>query len=79
MRGAACGADEKFAAVELHGQSPSMALKPKVRPAPREIMSPAVVAAPFSETRKASSLARRSSLRTASAIGLSIPRKTSMA
>ncbi len=36
-----------------------MALKPKARPAPRAIMSPAVCAALFSETRKASSLARR--------------------
>ena len=39
-RGAACGTDEKLTAVDTHDQSPSMALKPKVRPAPREIMSP---------------------------------------
>ena len=72
-------ADEKVTAVDRHGQSPSMALKPNVRPAPRAIMSPAVVAALFRDTRNASSLARRSSSRTASAIGLSMPRNTSMA
>ena len=76
-----CGAGEagdQLAAVELH-QSPSMALKPKLSPAFFEIMSEAVWAAPFSETRKASSLARISSLCSASAIGASIPRSTSMA
>src|SRR5258705_4569725 len=53
----ACSTDEKLTAANHHAQSPSMALKPKVRPAPREIASPAVVAAPLSDTRKASSFA----------------------
>ena len=55
-----------------------MALKPKARPAPRAIVSPAVWPTLFSATRKASILARKLSSSATSAIGLSMPRKTSI-